>query len=95
MASPAGKYESPWRVETELLAQLVEVMSVLASERRLKKPLEVPRPDSVTREPEPTTDPSTVTPATTGKVVGHLAVAAMFAGQGKVRASGPNPVGPS
>lgn len=33
-----------WTNNTELLAMLVEVMSVLASERRISKPIEVPRP---------------------------------------------------
>ena len=33
-----------WTNNTELLAMLVEVMSVLASERRMSKPIEVPRP---------------------------------------------------
>lgn len=34
-----------WTNNTELLAMLVEVVSVLASEQRLGKPIDVPRPE--------------------------------------------------
>lgn len=33
-----------WSVSTELLAQLIEEVSILAAERRRKQPREVPRP---------------------------------------------------
>lgn len=33
-----------WTTDTELLAQLVEEVSILAAERRRKSPREVPRP---------------------------------------------------
>lgn len=33
-----------WGTDTELLAQVVELMSVLASDHRTRKPVEVPRP---------------------------------------------------
>lgn len=36
---------APWTAELELMAQLIEMTSVLASERRIKKPVKVPRPD--------------------------------------------------
>ncbi len=36
--------EEKWSVETDLLALLVEVSSVTASGRQIKKPLEIPRP---------------------------------------------------
>lgn len=42
-----------WSLNTELLAQLVEVVSVFAADRRLKKPVELKRPDSVTPEKAP------------------------------------------
>ncbi len=34
-----------WTVETELLAKIFEEISILAAERRRKKPVELPRPD--------------------------------------------------
>lgn len=34
----------PWTAELELMAQLVELTSVLASNHRIKKPVKVPRP---------------------------------------------------
>lgn len=39
--------EAVWTTETELLACLVEEVSVLAADRRRKKPLEIPRPGTV------------------------------------------------
>jgi hypothetical protein len=36
-----------WTVETELLACIVEEVSVLAADRRRRKPLEIPRPGSI------------------------------------------------
>lgn len=54
-------------METELLAQQVELLSVVASERKLKKPIQLPRPGQVR-------------PASASNSAhGHLAVAAMFA----------------
>jgi hypothetical protein len=37
--------DSAWDPQTELLAQLVEVMSVSAAGRQLRKPVQVPRPE--------------------------------------------------
>lgn len=37
----------PWTAELELMAQLIEVTSVIAAEHRLKKPHKVPRPKRV------------------------------------------------
>jgi hypothetical protein len=77
-------------VETELLAQAVEVVSVLAADRRLKKPIQIPRPGNLAApEAAPqTTDPGMVTAETEGTIKGHLAVAAKFAAQSRVRGSG-------
>ena len=50
LVRPAGQEET-WTRTHELLATLVEVMSVAASERRLKKPIEVPRPRPPKRRP--------------------------------------------
>lgn len=36
-----------WTNDTELLAQAVELLSVIASEYQIKKPVDVPRPRSV------------------------------------------------
>jgi hypothetical protein len=36
--------EAEWSIQTELLAQLVEVTSVSSSGRQLRKPIEVDRP---------------------------------------------------
>jgi hypothetical protein len=36
--------DEPWGVTEELLAQLVEMTSVVAAERRLKEPILLPRP---------------------------------------------------
>ena len=41
-----------WTVEHELLAQLIEEVSVLAADRRRKKPREVPRPAHLKRDRE-------------------------------------------
>ncbi len=42
--------EPEWGVTEELLAQMVEVMSVYASERRLKEPRVIPRPTDRQKE---------------------------------------------
>lgn len=34
-----------WTIETELLAKIFEEISILAAERRRKKPVELPRPE--------------------------------------------------
>lgn len=39
-----------WTVETELLAQIREDLSVLAADRRRRQVVEVPRPDHLTRQ---------------------------------------------
>lgn len=39
--------EFVWSIQTELLAQLVEVTSVSTAGRRLRKPIEIQRPDSL------------------------------------------------
>lgn len=39
--------ESEWSIQTELLAQLVEVTSVSTAGRQLRKPIEVTRPDTL------------------------------------------------
>lgn len=39
-----------WDLKTELIAQLLEVTSVGIAERKLKKPLEVPRPEHLSRK---------------------------------------------
>lgn len=36
-----------WTVQTELLACIAEEVSVLASDRRRRKPLEIPRPVTI------------------------------------------------
>jgi hypothetical protein len=41
--------ERSWTISTELLAQLVEEVSILAADHRRKKPREVPRPDHLKR----------------------------------------------
>lgn len=38
-----------WPVEVELLAQLIEEVSILVAERRRRRPREVPRPDYLKR----------------------------------------------
>lgn len=38
-----------WDVQTELLAQSVELLSVLAAERKIKEPFQVPRPQHLAR----------------------------------------------
>lgn len=38
-----------WTVETELLAQIREDISILAADRRRKKVVDVPRPEHLTR----------------------------------------------
>lgn len=49
-AAGAASPEELWTVERELMAQLVELASVQASPRHgIRKPVEVPRPDHVTR----------------------------------------------
>jgi len=35
----------PWTAELELMAQLVEVVSIQAAEMKLRKPIKVPRPN--------------------------------------------------
>jgi len=40
-----------WTVDTELLAQIKEEISILASDRRRSRPVQVPRPDWVRRKP--------------------------------------------
>lgn len=40
----ADRGREPWTAYHELLAQLVELTSVSASEHRIKKPVKVPRP---------------------------------------------------
>jgi hypothetical protein len=35
-----------WPPEVELLAQLLEMTSILASQQRIKEPVRVPRPES-------------------------------------------------
>ncbi len=42
--------EPEWGVTEELLAQMVEVLSVSASDRRLKEPRTIPRPTDRQRE---------------------------------------------
>jgi hypothetical protein len=37
-------------VNEELLAQLVEITSVVAADKRLKKPITIPRPDHIQRQ---------------------------------------------
>ncbi|GAB2859371.1 hypothetical protein GCM10022221_68700 [Actinocorallia aurea] len=48
--------EGEWTTERELLAQAVELVSILASDHRIKEPREVPRPDWV-RDRSTTTSP--------------------------------------
>jgi hypothetical protein len=43
--------ETPWGVTEELLAQLVEEVSVLAADRRRKDPITIPRPGQPTVAP--------------------------------------------
>jgi hypothetical protein len=38
-----------WTNDTELLAKLVEVVSVLAAEQRIRKPIDIPRPEWLRR----------------------------------------------
>lgn len=38
-----------WSIDTELLAQLIEEVSILAAEQRRRKPREVRRPDFLRR----------------------------------------------
>lgn len=51
--TPEQRSQEKWTVEMELLAQVVEEVSVLASDRRRKKPVQVPRPDHLTRKGRP------------------------------------------
>ena len=46
---------APWTAELELVAQLIEMTSVLAADRRIKKPVKVPRPNQPTKRRMPTT----------------------------------------
>jgi hypothetical protein len=39
-----------WTLTVELLAQLIEEVSVLAADHRRKQPREVPRPDHMTND---------------------------------------------
>ncbi|MBO2461666.1 hypothetical protein [Actinomadura violacea] len=41
-----------WPVDAELLAQVIEEISVLAADHRRRKPREVPRPEKPKPEPE-------------------------------------------
>ena len=59
-----------WSMQTELLAQMVEVMSVGTAGRQLRKPIEIPRPGSL---------------RTKNKAVGYKAAIAQAQAQGRVR----------
>ncbi len=48
--APEDRVQDRWSVETELLAQIVEVVSVVASERRLKDTVKVPRPQHLRKK---------------------------------------------
>jgi hypothetical protein len=39
-----------WTVDNELMAQLVELTSIVATDRQLKKPITIPRPDHIRRK---------------------------------------------
>ncbi|MFJ8043790.1 hypothetical protein ACIRBX_25140 [Kitasatospora sp. NPDC096147] len=45
-----------WGLTQELLAQVVELVSVMASERRLRKPIELPRPGYLCAAQSPSGD---------------------------------------
>lgn len=65
-----------WSADRELLAQLIEVTSIVASDRKLKKPIEVKRPKAVQQE----------TKKSRG-IQGHLAIARAWSNKGRVRVS--------
>lgn len=67
--------EVAWSTDTELLARLVEEVSVLAADKRRKKPLEVPRPRSVIAVAE----------SSRSKVRGLRGLTQFAAEQGRVR----------
>jgi hypothetical protein len=86
LAHPAGEH-APWSVQDELLAQLLEEVSVVASQRQRKEPLRVPRPWD--KHTPAVTDPRAVEDGTAGPVLrGNAAVAAKAAGMGRVRRAG-------
>jgi len=89
LAHPPGRYE-PWSPTEELLAQLIEEVSIVASERRRKAPREVHRPGTPRRPsaPTPAAAAAAANPNGAGTAVGHLAVARAFADRGRVRVGG-------
>lgn len=44
-STPEQRKQEPWDIPTELAAQTLEVLSVMASEKALKEPMTVPRPE--------------------------------------------------
>lgn len=68
-----------WTVTDDLLALLVEISSVTAAERKLKKPIEVPRPN---RKKAPEVEPSgTDTDKAFKKGIGVLAATTKAVGR--------------
>lgn len=53
--APEDRVRDRWGVETELLAQLVEVVSVVAAERKIKDTVKVPRPPHLRKKPKAAT----------------------------------------
>lgn len=89
LVRPAGQPET-WTKTHELLATLVEVMSVSAAERRLKKPIEVPRPRPPKRRPVAQAEQRRANEKAAGAVdVG--AAMDQFQAAGRVRRAAPVP----
>lgn len=40
-----ARKDAAWPIATELTALILEVLSVMAAERKIRKPIEIPRPD--------------------------------------------------
>lgn len=74
--------EVPWGVTDELLAQLVEEVSVLTSDRRRKEPIEIPRPGRESRTQQKAAQPILTGNAQTGLTAhglsGMLAAAQVY-----------------
>jgi hypothetical protein len=59
--TPPDQRDKPkWTVEDELLAQLIEEVSILAAEQRRKKPRQIPRPGQPSRAQRETVTPEGV-----------------------------------
>jgi hypothetical protein len=65
--------ELVWTMDTELLARVVDEVSILAADRRRRAPVQTPRPTSVTRA---------------GQGKGVRSLVAQAAAQGRVRVTG-------